>query len=68
LDPEDASELSRLPAGPRLPAALKNGDEAPLLPLPLGVPSAELASPREPRVRSLCRPCEGSAARKQMLA
>jgi len=48
--------------------ALKNGDEAPLLPLPLGVPSAELASPREPRVRSLCRPCEGSAARKQMLA
>lgn len=40
---EAADPSNRLPAGPRLPAALKKGEELPLLPLPPGVTSAELS-------------------------
>ena len=51
---EAADPSNRLPAGPRLPAALKKGEELPLLPLPPGVASAELSRKLSAR-RRRCR-------------
>lgn len=63
---EAADPSSRLPAGPRLPAALKKGEELPLLPLPPGVtsaePSRELGARRRRRRGSPETPSRGFAS------